>query len=149
MLLDIKRHTVSHLNSLNSGLKASTGLDVAALLHCITSLWKVHISLHKQAKQWFHMTVAVCHWDKMKSQKLFQSCWFCNLKDRKIKTGKSNVHYSITMPCGYFHTIYRVLKERTPKKVALKIIRAFNKDLIVLMIDLYTCRNWYNQWLLP
>ena len=36
------------------------GLNVAALLHCITPLWKVPISLHKQATQRFHMNIAVC-----------------------------------------------------------------------------------------
>ena len=35
------------------------GVNVAALLHCIIPLWKLPISLHKQAKQRFHMNIAV------------------------------------------------------------------------------------------
>ena len=34
-------------------------VGVAALLHCITPPWKVPISLHKQAMQWFHMNISV------------------------------------------------------------------------------------------
>ena len=37
--------------------KLSVG--VAALLHCTTPLWKVLISLYKQAKQRYHMNLAV------------------------------------------------------------------------------------------
>ena len=40
-------------------LNPKLGVDMAALLHCILPLWKVLISLHKQAQQRFHMNTAV------------------------------------------------------------------------------------------
>ena len=40
-------------------LNLKLGVAIAALLHCIIPIWKVSISPHKQAKQRFHMNIAV------------------------------------------------------------------------------------------
>ena len=60
MPLEIESLTVPHLKVLNGSLVTCIGM--AALLHCITSLQKVPISLHEKAKQWFHINVAVNIW---------------------------------------------------------------------------------------
>ena len=55
MPLEIECHTIPHLKGLSSFLEASTMHGVVVLLHYI-----IPLLLHKQAKQRFHMNVAVC-----------------------------------------------------------------------------------------
>ena len=58
MPLEIEHHTVPHFKGLKSGLEPLTRCRCgnSFTLHQTT---KVRISLHKQAKQRFHMNVAV------------------------------------------------------------------------------------------
>ena len=73
--------------------KLSVG--VAALLHCITLLWKVPISLHKQAMQRFHMNISVCTYFKS-----------CNISEYEIYVPRVEVNaeflgkWDPTWPCS-------------------------------------------------